>query len=80
MATTPILDDIAPLRDIAAELNIHPATAKRWADKPGGPPLIYVGRIPHANRVSWRQWFLNKERAVGEPEAVRRGRPRRVSP
>lgn len=70
----PLLDDIVPLTELAAELNKNPITLKRWADKPGGPPLIYVGRVPHAKRSSWREWFESNERVVEEPKP-RRGRP-----
>jgi hypothetical protein len=71
-----LLDGIVPLRVGAAAIKRHPATVKRWADKPGGPKLIYIGRFPHLNLVKLLKWIEGNVRVVAEPKPVRRGRPR----
>lgn len=74
MTPESLLDGIEPLRVCAAALKISPATLKRWADKPGGPPLIYIGRVPHLNLTKFREWLESRVRVVAEPKP-RRGRP-----
>jgi hypothetical protein len=65
-----LFDGIVRFNDAAAALGPSSFPLKRWADKPGGPRLIYIGRLPHLNLVK-----LNV-RVVAEPKPVRRGRPR----
>jgi hypothetical protein len=73
-----LLEGIVPLRVAAAAIGRSPFTLKRWCDKPGGPPLIYLGRFPHLDLLKLRKWIISQERVVTDPPA-RRGRPRKVA-
>jgi len=69
-----LLDGIEPLPAVAKAIGVTSSTLKRWCDKPGGPPLIYVGRKPHLDLAKFRQWLESRERVVSPP-TPRRGRP-----
>jgi hypothetical protein len=68
-----LLDGIVPLKVAAVAIKRSPFTLKRWADKPGGPPLIYIGRFPHLDFAKLRKWIEAQQRVVESP-APRRAR------
>jgi hypothetical protein len=74
VTTTTLLEGIVPLPVAAAAIKRHPTTVRRWAKKPGGPPLIFIGREPHLDLAKFRKWIEAQVRVVAEPEPVRRGR------
>lgn len=63
----PILHAYMTVRELAAELRVHPRSIYRWASERTGPPRVQVGGRTLYRRAAVIEWLRARE--VVQPRA-----------
>jgi hypothetical protein len=79
MANTNVLEDLAPVEEVAADLGKNPATLRRWSRRPNGLPFVRIGRKVYLHVPTMRAWLLGNMHKPNPTERRRPARPRKVS-
>jgi hypothetical protein len=76
-----LLDEYMPVWELAAELNVHPQTLRRWHAERRGPPRTKIARTFYYRRGAVEEWLRSREQSNMTPAPARHpGRPRSPSP